>query len=112
MVELDGLIPQGDVLIEQVEAVPEDAREIGPTDGRHIVAHSETGHHHVVDATGCRMFRPDDDPLVCYLLAEGAYADIEHARPVYPHETVRFRGVVKITRQREWTPQGLRAVQD
>lgn len=112
MIEMTDGIPQGDILIEPVDELPEGLLEANPQDGAHVVAHSETGHHHQVAGDTARMFRDPDDPLVCYLLAEGAYADIEHVRPTNPHETVRFKNTVRITRQREWTPAGFRAVED
>ena len=128
--EVGGALPQGDVLIESIDALPEGLREVQPVDGRLIVGHSETGHHHFADSTKARFWADDSDPFVGYLVAKGAeplaqhYAqtsldevgggvvDLIHDRPVMPHDTVRFRGAVKITRQREWTPAGDRMVMD
>lgn len=46
---------QGDVFIRRVDTIPTDAAERRPTDNRHIVAHSETGHHHWLEAGQVRF---------------------------------------------------------
>ena len=108
-----GIAYQGDIKLEVVNKLPKEAtRKTGGN--RIIVAHSETGHHHFVDAVQARYYTTND-PLVCYLVAEGAYADLVHDRQVNAHETFRIVGkgtVCKITRQREWTPEGWRVVAD
>ena len=51
--------------------------------------------------------------MVCYLVAEGAYADVVHQRPFDTHETLRLDGPVwKVVRQREAAPEGWRQVAD
>ena len=112
MIELETALPQGDILIESIEALPEGISEVLCAGPHHVVAHSETGHHHLVERTAARLMK-GEDPFVCYLVAEGKYADIVHHRPGNnPHETVRFGGCVRSTRQREGTPEGLRQVND
>ena len=105
---------QGDVMFVRVDTLPEGVTK--KSDGLSaVVAHSETGHHHV--AKGERvMLYGTEDPMVCYLVAEGVYADVEHLRPWDTHETLRLDGepgaVWKIVRQRESTPEGWRRVED
>ena len=61
-----------------------------------------------------RLFRePDGDPLVAILAVEGAFADVVHLRAHDTHETLRLlQGYWEVRRQREWTPEGWRRVED
>lgn len=104
---------QGDVLFIKVDELPpniihgQDAK-----DGRIVVAHSETGHHHVAMAENIRLYATQD-PMVSYLAVESAYADIVHERPFDTHATLRFAaGVWMVKRQREAAPEGWRQVAD
>lgn len=105
---------QGDVLFRRVDALPAGARDITPDEGKVIVAHSETGHHHIASATEARIMA-GPDPLVCYLQASDNII-IEHLRPFDTHETFALAcgpGVTwEVRRQREHTPEGWRMVVD
>lgn len=104
---------QGDVMFVRVSAIPADAKTVPATDGRHVVAHSETGHHHVTRADGTVFYEGPADPFTCYLRVDGAFADIEHLRPFDTHETVRLeRGTWMARRSREYVPEGFRRVED
>lgn len=99
--------PQGDVVIRKVSSIPADATRVEGS-GRVVVAHSETGHHHAIDDDGVVRFTVQD-PLICYLQVDGAFADIVHHRPWDTHETVRLDGggqCYEIRRQVETTPEG------
>jgi len=104
---------QGDVMFRRVSVLPTDTVE-QKTDGRIVVAHSETGHHHALEPGAAKMFeRIERDPMVCFLSIDGKYADVVHHRPHDTHETVRLlKGIWEVRRQREWTPEGLRRVED
>lgn len=101
---------QGDVMFMRVDALPSGLRS--ESKNRVIVAHSETGHHHVCESPGAELFSDPNDPFTCYLqLAE--QADVKHLRPYDTHETISLpAGAWKIRRQREYTPKGYRMVQD
>lgn len=104
---------QGDVMFRRIDALPSGTVE-QPKSGPVVVAHSETGHHHAIDENQARLFeRLERDPMVCFLSIDGKYADVVHHRPHDTHETVRLlKGVWEVRRQREWTPEGLRRVED
>lgn len=109
---------QGDVLFRRVATIPKDAKPVERVKGAPIVvAHSETGHHHVVRDQAARFFTTAD-PFVCFLSLESPSVDVEHLRPFDTHETVRLLGEPKgpscfeVRRQREHTPEGWRMVQD
>jgi len=119
MLELKNLGAQGDVLFRRVEALPKEATE-QKTEGPIVVAHSETGHHHSIDVTdGVKLFAVPNDPLVCYLQLDGIdHADVVHHRSWDTHATVRLLGgagtksTFEVRRQREYTPEGWRRVED
>jgi len=110
---------QGDVIFRRVKALPNGVVE-KKIEGEIIVAHSETGHHHVAESPGEVAFFSTKDPLVSYLRVKGEYADIVHHRPWDTHETLRLLSdgtgegetIWEIGRQREWTPEGYRIVAD
>lgn len=106
-------VPQGDVLFRRVDQVPDNVTEKTRRNGeRLIVAHSETGHHHAIEAADVRLFESQGG-LVAYLQVSGPYADVEHLRPWNTHETIRLpSGTWEIRRQREHTPEGWRRVED
>jgi hypothetical protein len=113
MREVKNLCAQGDVLFRRVKALPKDVAE-QPVAGQIVVAHSETGHHHAVPEGQARLFEKiERNPMICYLQIDGDYADVVHHRPTDTHETVRLlKGIFEVRRQREWTPEGLRRVED
>ena len=106
-------IAQGDLLVQSTRAVPRDAVEVAASEGVHIVAYSETGHHHVVDAHGVRYFRDASNPLLAYLTVETDSTTLRHLRSWDTHAPhMLSRGMYELRRQREWTPEGWRRVED
>jgi hypothetical protein len=102
---------QGDVMFRRVTSLPAGAtRKEGH---EHIVAHSETGHHHV--ALG-GVYYTTADPFAAYLVTS-APVTIEHRRSTDTHETIELLAdggntIWEIRRQREHTPEGWRMVED
>jgi len=119
MIEIKRLGAQGDCMFRRVASLPKTAKEV-KVNGRIVVAHSETGHHHSIDvALGVRHFEEPGDPLICYLmLDEGVSPDVVHHRSFDTHETLRLLGspagatVFEVRRAREYTPEGWRRVED
>lgn len=107
---------QGELYIGPVQVLPEGLDKETPREnGDIIVGHSETGHHHVIHQPDVRLLETSD-PLVCFLVAEGAYADLVHQREHDTHPTLCLSflpsGVPsaptgrKVVRQREMSPAG------
>jgi hypothetical protein len=106
---------QGDCVFIPIKDLPADVVEQRRAeDGRLIVAHSETGHHHAIDNPEARLFdKVERDPMVCYLAIDGECAELVHHRAHDTHETVQLGGGIwEVHRQEEYTPQGWRQVQD
>lgn len=123
MKEVKKCAPQGDVLMFRVEKLPDHAQPVKPENGMLLVTHSETGHHHAVDARpGLALFQHPTDPLVGWLriTKEAQHADVVHHRPWDTHETLRLlysdspagETIFEIRRQRERAPEGWRRVED
>lgn len=108
---------QGDLLIRRIEVLPENAKRMEPEKGVFVVAHSETGHNHIIaERPNVKMYTTGD-PMVSYLevveAADQAEALIEHLRSYDTHETLSVPvGIFEIRRQREYTPEGWRRVED
>jgi len=108
---------QGDLLIRRIENIPSNAKPVQAEQDSYIVAHSETGHDHVIEATPNVMLFTTDSPLVSYLqvieATDTMEALIEHLRPFDTHKTIAVPpGNYEIRRQREYSPKGWRMVAD
>ncbi len=107
---------QGDVLFRRIGKLPEGAKRI-LHDGPPVVAHSETGHHHVIDSPEVELYATAD-PLVSVLRIGAPFADVIHLRSFDTHETVRLLGnddepsFFEVRRQREHSFESWRIVND
>ena len=109
------MVAQGDMMIVRMEGdLPENIKEISPSEGKHVVAHSETGHHHyLLGVEGVKYFGDPSDNMTCYLSISTEAADLIHDRSYDTHQTISLTpGNYKLRRQREYTPEGLRRVED
>ena len=105
---------QGDVMFLRIDDknMPDDVKKIEPVEGKVIVAHSETGHHHVMEAERADLFESTSESLQGFLLVH-KQATLEHQRSYHTHEPIQFEpGLYQIRRQREHQPEGWRRVQD
>ncbi len=106
---------QGDVMFRKVPTgvLPEGVKD-APVEvpGKVVVAHSETGHHHFLEAVPGVRHYVSSDPLIAYLSLDEA-SDVVHARPYDTHQTVTLDpGVWEVRRQREYVPGSHRRVED
>lgn len=110
---------QGDVMVRRVKELPQGARLI-PRNGPIIVAHSETGHHHVIEAPHVEHYETDN-PLIGYVVdvpGSKEPVDLIHQRSYDTHETHRLLNedggiaIWQIIRGREHAPEGWRRTQD
>ena len=108
---------QGDLLIRRINAIPAAATAINAENGVFVVAHSETMHNHVVEATHREQLFTTGDPMISYLqvieATDEAEVVIKHLRSFGTHESIQIApGNYEIRRQREYTPEGWRRVED
>jgi len=107
---------QGDLLITRIERIPKNAILQNPENGLHVVAHSETGHHHVVDAPSVDYFHAANEGdfagQVAFLRVKRPVA-LRHLRGFDTHQPLTIApGDYRINRQREYTPEGYRRAAD
>ena len=97
---------QGDLNIIRVDAIP---RGLAETADR-VLAHSETGHHHVLEGNAVRVMKQDD--FVSFIEVTKP-AKIVHLRSFDTHAPISLApGKYRISRQREYVPEGFRVAQD
>ncbi len=93
-------------------SIPKGAEKISPENGNCVIAHSETGHHHVMNAEFATLYKLPDSILECLLVVEKE-TTLEHLRPHDTHESILFSpGTYKVRYGREYTPQGWRRSED
>lgn len=107
-------IAQGDLLIIPIAKIPANATAAKAEGGHYVVAHSETGHHHVIDRVRAEVFEAADDAFIAYVRTMGDGAEIVHKRDFHTHETIGLspNQTYEIRRQREYVPEGFRKAQD
>lgn len=102
---------QGDVLIVRINALPKGLYKVNRENGRVILAHSEvTGHAHALVENHVDLYSQDGQlGNVTYLEVREAMAALAHDE----HATIKLPiGHYKIVRQREYSPEAIRNVQD
>ena len=108
---------QGDFIIRRIDKLPEGLVEVKAVNGQHVLAHSETGHNHVMEATRSKLFSlkdaTKDGKLQSLFLTVEAPSTIEHLRSHDTHESLAVpAGTYEIRPQQEYTPKGFRKAAD
>ena len=112
MKTFENICAQGDMLIIRIDRLPEGLQKVEPENGRHILAHSETGHHHVMLAERVEVYQKPGDLMSLFVVVNQP-VPLEHLRAYDTHEPIMFgEGVYHVRRQREYTPEGFRRVED
>lgn len=107
------LAAQGDVMFKRIDNLPKGLVEAKSKDGKFVVAHSETGHHHTVLERNAQLLIDQTNEFIAYLKVDEGGATLEHERSFDTHESISFEpGIYEIRRQREYTPEGYRRAQD
>lgn len=107
-----GFAAQGDVFFRRIEKLPEGLKHAPVVNGHYEVAHSETGHSHVMDSRNAQLLIDETNAMIAYLHVQKA-TPLEHLRPYDTHESIMFEpGYYEIRRQREYVPDGFRRVED
>lgn len=118
MKTITDIAAQGELLIlvgpenEGVAEIPPDAKPVEPLNGRHVFGHSETGHHHTVEASRGQFFASAIDPnLFFFKPIDMKPLRLEHERPDHKHETLSIdaRGAVVTVRRQisGWTKRAM-----
>lgn len=96
---------QGELTVRRIDKIPAGCTPMKSESGRYIVGHSETGHHHVIAATGASVSvldRPPDGMRILYAILETA-SSLNHLRDHDTHEPIALEpGVYEIRVAREF----------
>ena len=103
---------QGDVMIRRIDNVPTTVKLATAENGNWIIAHSETGHHHVVQERSAQLLIDETNAFIAYLCVSEP-AVLEHLREFDTHAPYALPpGNYEIRRQREYVPEGWRRAAD
>ena len=107
---------QGECLFIQVESFEDsdnDYKTVEPENGKLIVAHSETGHHHVIERSKSADLLISKTNQFIGRLVVNDNCEVKHLRSFDTHKTLELpKGKYVLRYRREYTPEGLRRVQD
>ncbi len=108
---------QGEVFFVRAKEMPAGLKEVKPENGVFILAHSETGHHHVMEAKPNVKVFSTDNPLVSYMQIVEATDEVEnllvHLRGHDTHATIKFvPDTYRVVNARESAPDGWRKAAD
>jgi hypothetical protein len=89
---IETLGAQGEIRAFRIDRIPEDAVPVEPENGRYIIGHSETGHHHVLEAERVALFEAKNAPAgmrILYALLDSP-GELKHLRPYDTHAPHSF----------------------
>ena len=106
---------QGDVMFIRLPEgfiIPPSVTRVEPVNGKIEIAHSETGHNHVMEPAAATLYALPDTIMECLLVVDKP-SILEHLRSFDTHEPILFeKGAYRVRRQREYIPEGFRRVED
>ena len=112
MKKIKNMAAQGDVMFIRVNSIPDDLSAAEVREGHFIVAHSETGHNHVVESRNAQMLIDKTNQFVAYLKVSKD-TEVKHQRSFDTHESILLSpGTYEIRRQREYVAEGFRKAAD
>jgi hypothetical protein len=98
---------QGEIYIMKVEKVPEGCTPLTPENGKFIVGHSETGHHHVLDAKHTEVMvldKPPEGMKILYAIVKEP-TPLVHLRSYDTHKPIMFdTAIYELRIGREYDP--------
>lgn len=107
MKTFDQYSAQGELSLRKIAKMPEGVTPVAAVDGRIIVGHSETGHHHTVDGDCVDVFEAKTAPegmRILYAIVKEV-TTLEHHRSFDTHEPLGLQpGMYEIRIGREFDP--------
>lgn len=114
MKTFEAMAAQGDVMLRRIKELPDGLVAAAAENGAFILAHSETGHHHVVmERPDVKLYTDPADQFRAFLNVQDAPAELKHQRDFDTHEPLCIPpGIYEVRRQREYVAEGFRRAQD
>ena len=92
----------GEAILVRVHALPNDLLSVKPVNGRLIVAHSESGNHHMICADEAEMFVTEDAETAYLRIVNEAGGTVFQERAAQPHNPQAYeQGIWRVTYARE-----------
>lgn len=111
MKTFEKMAAQGDMLITKVDKLPDDLVK-QENKGDHVITHSETGHNHVMSSDTVDLYNSANDAFVAFIVVKEP-TELRHLRSFDTHKPIKVdKGIFRINRQREYTPEGFRRAID
>lgn len=105
MLKFKKIAAQGEIIIRRIAEVPAGCTTMKPEGRRFIIGHSETGHHHVIGATGASVSvldKPPEGMRILYAVVETAMT-LDHLREHDTHESIALEpGIYEFRVAREF----------
>ncbi len=103
MLTFKHIAAQGELTITKIKKLPKQAgASVAPVNGKLIVGHSETGHHHVVDGDCATLTRVDE--FTAYLTVTKE-TRLQHLRDYDTHPAIALQpGMYEFRTGREFDP--------
>jgi hypothetical protein len=103
---------QGDLVITRIEELPLEAVLVAQEGAETVLTHSETGHPHVVQTSKVELYGDATNPFIGWLKVNEPVT-LLHKKSVDTHGPISIdKGIYRLNRQREWTPEGFRKAAD
>ena len=104
---LETLGAQGEIRAYRIDKIPGDVKPLAMDNGQFVIGHSETGHHHVLEADRVEVFEANTAPegmRVLYALLETP-GELKHLRGFDTHAPQAFApGAYMFRTDREFDP--------
>lgn len=98
---------QGEITITRIDKLPAGLIPVEPENGKFIIGHSETGHHHVMTMDRVKVYRDSNPPAgmtVLYGILDES-KELVHERNFDTHEPIGHQpGMYKFVTGREFDP--------
>ena len=99
---------QGEVNITLVDSLPEGLSSITTDDTHHIIGHSESGNHHVLERSAVDMYDGGKTPAgmqILYALVKNP-TEVKQLRDSSPHDTIGLNqgDIIRITPALDYNP--------
>lgn len=117
IVKMSAKLPaqQGDLYFRAINKLPEDITAVNAVNGFYVLAHSESGHDHIVlEDERVEYYQSSYDLFLAFMKIALTPVDLIHKKTgPDAHKTIRLPpGLYEFRRQTEITPEGLRRVED
>ena len=110
----DGISRQGDAMFILLDELPDDAVKIESNDPETIIAHSETGHNHVIKSNDIDFYKASNDDKFGFYIVTKSDTYVTHLRAKDTHDKIYFKkdSIIKLRRHKVYEDGGYKPAID